>query len=119
LEIFPYWGSEGGVAAEVSGVTTDWMPGGLTWLTQPAAGLDLGALTLTPGTWSSLDLLTSGLPASGLRLTTHPGPDTWTRLIARDQSESVAFGPRLVVTWSPATAMPTGWAILEPVHQDD
>ncbi|MEA2675960.1 MAG: hypothetical protein QOJ81_101 [Chloroflexota bacterium] len=119
LELFPYWGSEGGVSAEVSGVTADWTPGALTWLTQPASDMDLGALTLTPGTWSSLDLSTSPLPASGLRLTTHPGPDTWTRLIARDQSELVAFGPRLVVTWSPAALMPTGWAILEPVHQDD
>jgi hypothetical protein len=117
LELFPYWGSAA-VDAAVSGVTTDWQPGGLSWLTQPGADLDLGAVTLTPGAWSSFELPT-GLPVYGLRLAPDAGPDTWIRFIARDQSDEMAFGPRLVVNWTPGAPLPTSWTILEPVHIDD
>jgi hypothetical protein len=36
-----------------------------------------------------------------------PGAASWTRIIARDQSDVMAFGPRLVVTWQPAA--PPAW----------
>ncbi|HUP83224.1 MAG TPA: DNRLRE domain-containing protein [Candidatus Limnocylindria bacterium] len=119
LELFPYWGSADGVEADVSGVTTDWARDSLTYLTQPAADIDLGTVTLTPGAWSSFDMQDAPLPAFGLRIAPHAGPDTWIRLITRDQSDAVQFGPRLVVNWTPASAMPTDWQILEPVHHDD
>jgi hypothetical protein len=99
LEIYPYWGSDRGVPVAVRGATADWTPETLTWLTQPLADTDLGSLTLTAGEWASLDL--SETPAYGISLAAaQPRAGSWTRLIARDQSDEIAFGPRLVVTWS-------------------
>jgi hypothetical protein len=107
LELYAYWGSDRGVPVAVSGVNASWTPEALSWLTQPPAETDLGNVSLSAGQWSSLDLTASvveraaGTPDYGLKLATaQPGPGSWTRLIARDQSEEIAFGPRLVVTWS-------------------
>ena len=107
LELYPYWGSDRGVPVTVRDVRAAWAPETLSWLTQPPADTELGSVTLTAGQWSSLDLTASvlahaaGTPGYGLVLAAaHPGPGSWTRLIARDQSEEIAFGPRLVVTWS-------------------
>jgi hypothetical protein len=110
LEVYPYWGNPLGVDFNVRGLGADWTTATLTWATQPQPTGDLGTITLTPGTWSTLDL-TDAAPGDldyGMVLTAaRPGAASWTRIIARDQSDVMAFGPRLVVTWQPAA--PPAW----------
>lgn len=106
LELYPYWGSPLGATFDVRGVGSDWTAETLTWATQPVAADELGTITLTPGAWATLDLTQA--PDSGVVLTAaRPGADSWTRIIARDQSDVIAFGPRLVLTWQPAP--PPAW----------
>lgn len=100
LELYPYWGNPAGASFQVRGVSSDWTAETLSWATQPVADADLGLVTLTPGAWTTLDLTEVGVPEQGLVLTaTRPNAASWTRLIARDQSDVIAFGPRLVLTW--------------------
>lgn len=107
LEIYPYWGSDRGTSVAARAVDADWTTETMTWLARPTATADLGTLPLTAGQWASLDLTDSvlarlaGAPDYGIALAAaQPGAGSWTRLIARDQSNEIAFGPRLVVTWS-------------------
>lgn len=99
LEVYPYWGSDGAVPITVGGVDADWAPEAVSWLSQPMAETDLGSMTLQASEWARIELAEA--PAYGFMLAAaQPGPGSWTRLIARDQSAEIAFGPRLVVTWS-------------------
>ena len=99
LELYPYWGNDGGATFAVRGVTADWKTAALSWLSRPPAEMDLGSVSFEPGEWARVDLAET--PEYGVVLAAaQPGPDTWTRLIARDQSDEIGFGPRLVVTWS-------------------
>jgi len=117
LELYPYWGNDSGATFALHGVTADWTTATLSWLRRPPAEMDLGSVTLEPGEWARIELAET--PAYGVVLAAaQPGPDTWTRLIARDQSDEFDFGPRLVVTWSglrPALGPAPESAALAPV----
>jgi hypothetical protein len=105
LELYPYWGSPAGVKFSVSSVGS-----------VDAPATELGTIDLLPGAWA--DTLLSALPDGAVAISAvMPGQGSWTRLIARDQSAEYAFGPRLVITWSPV--VPTPWSVLEPQHGDD
>lgn len=106
LELYAYWGNPLGAAFDVRGAGADWTAETLTWATQPVATDELGTMTFTPGSWATLDL--THAPDYSLVFTAaKPGADSWTRIIARDQSDAIAFGPRLVLTWQPAP--PPAW----------
>jgi hypothetical protein len=99
LELYPYWGSADGAEIDVRATTAVWNAETLSWLTRPLDGEDLGSISMDAGEWTRLDL--AEVPANGLALAAaQPGAGSWTRLIARDQSAEIAFGPRLVLTWS-------------------
>jgi hypothetical protein len=107
LELYSYWGNPLGATFNVGAPGTDWTADALSWATQPAPEAEIGAVTLTPGTWATIDL-SDVLADYGVVLTAaKPGAASWTRLIARDQSDLIAFGPRLVVTWR--AAPPPAW----------
>jgi hypothetical protein len=93
----------------VRGVSADWSIESITWAVQPAAQEVLGSVILTPGAWATLEL-TDAAADNGLVLTAaRPGAASWTRLVARDQSDVMAFGPRLVLTWR--AALPPEWLV--------
>lgn len=107
LELYPYWGNPAGATFDVRGVSSDWAPEMLSWADQPLADAELGSVDFTPGTWTTLDLADAAPPYGFVLTAAKPGADSWTRLIARDQSDLIAFGPRLVLTWQPAA--PPEW----------
>lgn len=106
LELYTYWGNPLGATFDVRRVSEDWTAQTLTWATQPSAVDEMGTMVLTPGAWAEIEL--TEIPEHGVVLTAaRGGAASWTRVIARDQSDALAFGPRLVLTWQPAP--PPAW----------